>query len=364
MRHAMIMAGGSGTRLWPLSTADHPKQLVPLIRGRSLLQVAADRLEGLIEPERRLICTGERYRAAIRGAIPRFGDEQIIGEPEGRDTLGAVGLPAAIVAQQDPEAAIAVFTADHLIEPVDVFQQRVSVGFEIAERQPETLVTFGIEPTRPATGYGYVELGPALDGFEDAYRANAFKEKPDEESARRYLESGQYRWNSGMFVWRAATVLDCIRRYEPEVHEKLMRIAEAWGTERGREVLAEVYPTLKKISVDYAVMEPASRDERVSVATVSMPVKWLDVGGWPAYGQTLEADESGNQLAAGKALSVDSANTLIVSDDDDHLVATLGVRDLIIVRTGRATLVCHKDAAEQIKQLHQRVKETFGEGYV
>jgi len=364
MRYAVIIAGGSGTRLWPMSTADQPKQLIPFLKGKSLLQVAVERLEGLIDPERVLICTGEKFRAKIKQSMPRITDDRIIGEPEGRDTLAAVALPAAVVAERDDDATIAVFTADHLIEPVDVFQQRVQRGFEIAEAKADTLVTFGIEPTYPATGYGYVQLGSAIEGFDHAHHTQQFKEKPDSETARQYVDDGSYLWNSGMFVWRAKTLLDCVERYEPEVHAGVKKIAASWDTQERLTVMADIYPTLKKISVDFAVMENASKDDHVSIATVQMPVQWLDVGGWPAYGQTIDPDENDNRIAAERAIVQDGQENLVVSDVDDHAITLLGVSDLIVVHTGHATLICHRDAAEAIKALHAKVKEVFGDDYV
>jgi len=358
------MAGGSGTRLWPMSRSHQPKQLIPFIRDKSLLQIAAERLDGLIDAERRYICTGEAYRAQIREAMPAFADANILGEPEGRDTLGAVAFPAAVIAQQDPDAVIAVFTADHLIEPIDVFQQRVDVACSIAEHQPDTLVTFGIEPTHAATGFGYVELADALDGFDGAHRTAAFKEKPDAATAQQYLDSGSYLWNSGMFVWRASTLLGCVERYEPEVYAGVMKIAEAWDTPDRGAVLAEVYPTLKKISVDFAVMEPAGRDERVKIATVRMPVNWLDVGSWPAFGQTLDADGSGNRVEGVKATLLNSRDNVIVGNQPEHLIATIGVEGLVVIHTERATLICPADQAQRIKELHKLVGEQHGEAYL
>lgn len=363
MRYAMILAGGSGVRLWPMSRARQPKQLIPFIGGRSLLQVAADRLEGLVPLERRYVCAAESQRALILDGLPGWSDGQFLGEPTGRDTLNAVGFSAAIIARQDPEAVIAVFTADHLIEPQDEFRRIVGEAFDLVESNPNTLCTFGIAPVSAATGYGYLQLGEPLAGT--ARRVVSFQEKPDLETARNYLAAGpeRYLWNSGMFVWRAATLLDCIRRYEPGIHAALLEIASAWDAPARQETLHRVYPLLRKISIDYAVMEPASRDENLQVAAVPMPLQWLDVGSWPSFAETCEQDEPGNALAA-KTITLDSTGNLLASSDPNHLLAAVGCEDLLIIHTPDATLVCRKDRAEDIKKLHALVGERFGAEYL
>ena len=364
MRYALIIAGGSGTRLWPMSRAAMPKQLIPLIGGRSLLEIAMRRLDGLVAPQRRHVCAGAGHAEAIHRTLAELGPEQFLGEPCGRDTLNAVGFSAAVLARRDPEAIIAVFTADHVIEPVDRFQTIVNEGYALVEQHSSTLVTFGITPTRAAVGYGYLELGEPLAG--SARRVRQFREKPDLETATRWFEAGHERflWNSGMFVWRADTLLDCIRRYAPENHAGLMRIADAWDTPQRQEVLEEVYPSLKKISVDFAVMEPASRDASVTVAAVGMPLRWLDVGSWPSLAQTCPRDEQGNALAAKRTLLVDTHNTLAASSDPEHLIATIGCEDLVIVHTPDATLVCRADCADSIKELHRQVAARYGQEFV
>ncbi len=372
MQHAVILAGGSGTRLWPMSRAALPKQLIPFVGGRSLLEIALDRLQGLLPAERCCVCAGATHAAAIRRALPRLGEERFLGEPCGRDTLSAVGFSAAVIARHDPEAVVGVFTADHIIEPVDQFQAIVAAGYRLVEQHPEALLTFGIAPTGPATGYGYLELGdpfPADSAGQTAEslvaparRLRQFREKPDPKTAQRYFEAGaeKYLWNSGMFIWRASTLLDCIRRYAPENHAGLMQIADAWDTPRRQAILAEVYPTLKKISVDYAVMEPASRDPAVPVVAIPMPLQWLDVGSWPSFAQTCPRDERDNRLAASRALLVDTRGTLVASSDPGHLIATIGCDDLVIVHTPDATLVCRADRADAIKDLHQQIASRYG----
>lgn len=360
MRYAVIIAGGSGTRLWPMSRAALPKQLIPFIGGQSLLEIAVQRLEGLLPPERCFVCAGQSHAEAIRRALPRLGPEQFLGEPCGRDTLNAVGFSAAVLARRDPEATVAIFTADHIIEPVDQFRKIVDAGHNVVERNPETLLTFGIAPTGPATGYGYLELGDVFD--QSARRLRQFREKPDLQTAKQYIAAGPERflWNSGMFVWRANTLLDCIRRYAPENHAGLMRIADAWDGANRQSVLDEVYPTLKKISVDYAVMEPASHDSAVTVAAIPMPLRWLDVGSWPSFAETCPHDEQGNALAAKRTVLIDTRGTAAISNDPGHLIATIGCDNLIIVHTPDATLVCRADCADAIKDLHGQVASRYG----
>ena len=343
-----------------MSRAELPKQLIPFIAGRSLLALALDRFEGLIPADRQYVCAGRQHREAVLSAVPALRPAQFLGEPVGRDTLAAVGFPAAVLAKKDPEAVVGVFAADHLIEPVDQFQRIIVQGFTLAERQPHTLVTFGITPTGPATGYGYLELGEPIDG--EARTVKQFREKPPLATAEEYVRQGpqRYLWNSGMFVWRAATLLDCIRRYQPAVWEGLMAVAAAWDTPRQEEVLDQVYPTLQKTSVDYAVMEPASRDPAVCVAAIPMALKWLDVGSWPSFAQTCPTDEHGNALAAGRHLLHETAGCLVASTDPEHLIAAIGCRDLVIIHTPDATLICPTEMAEKIKEVFNLVQARFG----
>ncbi len=359
MRYALTIAGGSGTRLWPMSRAALPKQLIPFIGGRSLLEIAARRLDGLLPSEQCFVCAGSAHAEAIRRALPQLAPERFLGEPCGRDTLNAVGFGAAVLGRRDPEATIAVFTADHVIEPVGQFQAIVNAGYALVEQHPEALVTFGIAPSGAATGYGYLELGELFIG--SARRLRQFREKPDLETATQYFKAGpdKFLWNSGMFVWRANTLLECIRRYAPRNHAGLTRIADAWDTPRRQAVLDEVYPALGKISVDFAVMEPASQDAAVAVVAIPMPLRWLDVGSWPSLAQTCPRDEQGNFLAAGRTLLMNTRGTLAASSDPKHCIATIGCDDLVIVHTPDATLVCRADCADSIKELHQRIAARY-----
>ncbi len=341
-----------------MSREARPKQLLPFIRsdgdssgtGRSLIEIAVARLEGIVPAERQLICAGERHRQAILAAVPGLTPDRWLGEPTGRDTVNAVGFAAAVLDAADPEAVFAVLTSDHLIEPVAEFARCLELGFRAVEADPSRLVTFSIVPTFPATGYGYVERGDPVAGFPGLHRARRFVEKPALPQAKEYLAHGGFGWNSGMFVFSARTVMEALDRFRPENAAGLRRIAAARSSPRRQEVLDEIYPALERISVDYALMEPAAADPTLTVCTIPMDVRWRDVGSWPSYGETLVADAEGNRANA-RTVHVDSRNVLAVSDDPNHLIATIGLADVIVVRTADATLVCAAKDAEKVKQV-------------
>ena len=367
MQYGVIMAGGAGTRLWPISRSDKPKQLINVVRGKSLLQLSYERLRGMLPPERIFVCTGAAHGEAVLANLPELPKENLLGEPEGRDTANAVGFPAAVLAKRDKDAVAAFVTADHVIEPIDAFQSAIRTGFDVVSEHPSALVTFGIVPTHGHTGLGYIHRGEALPikgKTGQAYKVQAFREKPDKPTADRYVESGRYYWNSGMFVWRCDTVFNELGLHLSENHEGLARIADAWDTPSQQATINEIYPKLKKISIDYAVMEPASQHKgKAQVVVVEMPVQWLDVGSWPALSETLTTDDHDNAVDAGSSVFLDSDGNIIISTEPDHLVSTIGLSDMIIVHTRDATLVCPKSEAQRVKELVGKVKDKFGNKY-
>jgi mannose-1-phosphate guanylyltransferase len=348
MRHALILAGGSGTRLWPFSTASLPKQLVPMFAGRSLLDIAVDRARAAADEV--WLGAGEQLRAAV-SSVEGLRADRLILEPSGRDTLPAIALACATIAAADPDAVVAVLTSDHLIEPVDAFAATLSAGFELAESSARTLVTFGVVPDSAATGFGYLELGEPLSG--EARVVTRFREKPDIAAATSFLEAGPSRflWNSGMFVWRASTLLAAVDAFEPDTGRLVREVAagrpDAWGQ-------------IAKKSVDYGVMEPASTSPDFTVAAVPMSARWLDVGSWPAYGDAVGRDGDGNALA-GRVVQTGSTNCVVASSDPDHLVALVGCEGLVVVHTPSATLVMPADQAQRVKELHALVAEQAAE---
>ena len=362
MEYGVIMAGGSGTRLWPLSRESLPKQLLPIVHGESLLRLSFDRLRAILPADRIFICTNAAHRSIILESIPELKPENIIGEPMGRDTANAVGFSAAVLEKIDKDAIFAIVTADHVIEPIEKFSEAIRAGFQIAQQSPSTLVTFGIVPTYGHTGLGYVQRGDALDGVAGAFKVLGFKEKPDKPTADKYVESRRYYWNSGMFVWRASTVMQTLKEYLPKSHEGLTKIASAWGTPDQQKSIDEIYPTLQKISIDYAVMEPAGRQGRVAV--VEMPVNWLDVGSWPQLSETLDLDDNNNATDARKLVMLDCNDNIVVSRDSDHVVTLIGVSDMVVVHTRDATLVCPKADSQRVKDVVAKVKEKFGTNHI
>lgn len=346
MGHALILAGGSGTRLWPYSTADLPKQLVPLLQGRSLLDVAVARATSVVPVEQVWLGAGEQLREAVQ-QVDGLREDRLIIEPSGRDTLPAVALGCATIAAQDPDAIIAVLTADHLIEPLQEFASTLAAAYELAESRDDVLVTFGVVPDHPATGFGYLELGEVLAG--QAKAVSRFREKPDLATAEAFVAQGSL-WNSGMFVWKASTLLAAVRAFAPETAALVDRVvagdAAAWHE-------------IAKTSVDYGVMEPASTASDFTVAALPLAATWLDVGSWTAYGDAVGRDDDNNAVAADTAILHGSSDCVVASSQEGHLLALVGCEGLVVVHTAEATLVVPADQVQRVKQMQGLVADQF-----
>ncbi|MFP4052916.1 MAG: mannose-1-phosphate guanylyltransferase [Phycisphaerae bacterium] len=356
MRYAVIMAGGAGKRLWPLSRLSRPKQLLPLLGGKSLLEIAVERLAPIFGEQNILIIASSHYSEQIAESLTGLPVENVVGEPEGRDTANAIALAAELIAARDEDATMAVFTADHVIRPQDRFAEAVTTALEAAEQNPDALVTFGVRPTWPHTGLGYIHckeegrVGEVID----------FKEKPDHQTARQYVDSGEYYWNSGMFVWTLNAIRSNLRKFLPGSMEKLQPVRKA--AREGKDytpILNEVYPTLEKISIDFAVMEKAE-----TVLMVELGCEWVDVGSWPALDKVTEVDEASNVSLAERSMFLDSSRNVVVCEDPSHLMAVVGMEDCIVVHSPDATLVCNKSDSQRLKELVGLIHERFGQEHV
>jgi len=356
MLHAIIMAGGTGTRFWPASTNDTPKQLLRLVGSKSLLRQTIDRLGDVAPAGRRLVVTNKRLMSAIHQQLPELPAVSIVGEPCKRDTAPCIGLAAMLVSRHDPEATLVVMPADHVIRPDEVFQNAICQAAQMVEDSPWSIVTFGIKPTYPAEVFGYIRRGkplPQPEGAADAYVVKKFEEKPDAATAEKYLASGDYYWNSGIFVWRAATILSALAERQPLMVRHLETILAAWDTEERNEVFEREFTAIQPISIDYAVMEHAT-----DVAVVEAPFEWDDLGSWQSLARLEGTDAEGNTII-GRHLGVKTKGT-IVHTDRQHLVVTLGIKDCIVVHTPNATLVASKHDEEQIRKV---VKELEAQGW-
>ncbi len=344
MLHAVIMAGGSGTRFWPASRRSKPKQFLSLVGGVPLIRTTVDRILPLVPAERIWVVTTEATAEATREVLPELSPDNVLVEPVGRDTAACAGFAAVVVRHSDPEGVCLVLPADHVIRETSRFRRALAAGAQMVEDNGG-LLTFGVRPTRPETGFGYLQVGREHGpvGEWSVHELARFVEKPDLETARRYLGEGGYFWNSGMFVWPVADLLAEIRRQLPRLADGLEQIADALGGDRADETVGEVYPTLQKISVDYGVMEGAKR-----CWTIPVDFPWSDVGAWPALGELLDCDDSGNALR-GRTVALDCNDCMLVGEGP--VVAAAGVKDLIVVATPEAVLVVPAAEAQRVKDI-------------
>jgi mannose-1-phosphate guanylyltransferase len=359
-RYVIIMAGGRGERFWPVSREKTPKQLIKLLGDRSFLQQAVDRVLPLVPLKNILIITNAAQASEVRKQLPKLPKDNVVAEPIGRDTCAAVTLGAAIVGARSVNAVMAVLPADHVIPEEKKFQQVLSDAFDLASRG-QVIVTIGIKPTEPATGYGYIRTGAELPppaGVKKYkttfFKAEQFVEKPNYDTALGYLTSGQYRWNAGMFVWSFVTVTNALEKHQPDMNAACHRWFEAATKKKLDRVLAKEYPDIKKISVDYAIMEKAQ-----NVVVADGAFDWDDLGAWPALARHLKADAEGN-CAVGEFIHVDGARNIIYdnrSKDRRTPIACAGLRDSILVLTDDAVLLAHKSQAQKIKDLVKKLAE-------
>lgn len=360
MLHAMIMAGGGGTRFWPRSRQARPKQFLTLSGDRSLIQLALDRFEAAgIPAERSWVITGEAYRGETKTQLPTLADDHIVGEPVGRDTAPCIGLGAALIARSDPDAVMLVTPADHVIEPLREFQKTVHVAEQMANEHPGALITFGIPPAFASTGYGYIRRGTPVAQRQgvSVFRVGQFAEKPKPHLAEEFVGSGEYFWNSGIFVWKAATVLAALAQQKPALHDAVQRIARAWDRPERETVLRREYASVEKISIDYAVMEQA-RD----VLVVQASYRWDDVGSWLALERMNPQDAQGNTVLASHC-GLKTSNCVIVGEPG-KLITTIGVSDLLIVQDGDSLLVANRNDEGTVRALVEELKKRGLEKYL
>jgi mannose-1-phosphate guanylyltransferase len=351
--YAVVMAGGSGTRFWPLSRASRPKQTLPILGGASMVRQTVERLFPLFDAQRIFVVAGREHSDLVRRDLDLLPPEQILEEPLGRDTAAAVGLAATFLEGRDPESAFAVLPADHYIDDPAKFQACLRRGREAA--RGGALVTVGVKPRFPSTSYGYLNRG-ARQG--EVFRVRRFYEKPRLEAAKTFVESGDYFWNGGMFVWESWSILAAIARYLPALATSLKAIAAALGTDRLPGVMAREYTRMPRISIDYGVMEKAER-----VLMVEADFQWDDVGSWAAAAERRGKDQQGNSIE-GKCVSSETKNTLVLSTDPNHLVAVHGLEGYVVVHTPDATLVCPKSKAEDLKKLVEEIRQKGHDNYL
>ncbi|MDD2600798.1 MAG: sugar phosphate nucleotidyltransferase [Kiritimatiellae bacterium] len=346
--YAVILAGGSGERFWPLSTRDRPKQFISLFSGRPLLTLAVERLQGVMPADRIYIITAERLVEDTAQAARNVPYANIIGEPCKRDTAPAIALACGLVKQRDPEGVVCILTADQLMSDVGTFQQTLRDSIQVASQQ-EVIVTMGIQPTYPATGFGYVKAGEILESQTTTIfnKSEGFVEKPDEDNATHYFNSGDFYWNAGMFIWSIGVMSKALQQHAPDLFELSESVSTANSPDALQRVLRQYYPTLRAISIDYAVMEHAT-----NIVMARGSFGWDDVGSWPAMASHFSADMDGN-VVIGSCEQIESNNNIVISEE--RLTALIGVAGLVVVHSENATLICPRSRCEDVKKLIKRI---------
>jgi mannose-1-phosphate guanylyltransferase len=356
--YAVIMAGGGGTRFWPWSRLNTPKQLLTIIGQKNMLQHTIDRITPLFKPEHILIVTNVLHREQIQKQHPQIPPHNIVAEPVGRDTAPCIGLAATIISRRDKGSTMVVMTADHIIDPPERFRMMIETAVRVVQEN-NSLITMGIKPTEPSVNYGYIHRGKQLselNGFR-IYTVDSFREKPDKKTARYFVSTGEYYWNGGVFVWKTAGILDCLTQFMPRLADGLLRIGADLGTGNEQATIEKEYQSFEKISIDYAVMEKAK-----DVIVIEADFVWDDVGTWNAVERWNEKDVLKNTVL-GMHHGIDTHSCIIVNNES-HLITTIGVSDLIIVHTKDATLICSKQESEKIKKLVEELKQKGGYSYL
>ncbi len=358
--YAVIMAGGGGTRLWPLSRQLRPKQMLKLGSEKALFQIATERLEGLVPHHRILVVTVADMAGDLQKLCPEIPLENYLLEPAPRGTAAVVGMAAAYLRKRDPQAVMAVLTADHIIENVTYFQELLKNAVSVARQG--YLVTLGIQPTLPSTAYGYIQRGELIAeiGAQKIYQVLRFKEKPNEETARKMIASGDHDWNSGMFIWQVETIWQAFQQWMPDLSTTLSEIERLWGAADHQSDIERLWLAIKPQTIDYGIMEHASRVAVLPAAGLG----WSDVGSWDSLFEVLDADENGNIILADPFEAVDTKSTLVYSEDPQRLIAAIGIQDLIVIETEDVLLLCHRSKAQQVKNIVDKLKENNRQQYL
>lgn len=358
--YAVIMAGGGGTRLWPLSRHARPKQVLRLGSDQTLFQLAISRLQGLIPAERILIVTVADMACSLQQLVPQIPVENYLLEPAPRGTAAVVGLAAAFLIKKDSQAVMSVLTADHIIENVKRFQQLLSTAYITAQKG--YLVTLGIHPTSPSTGYGYIQRGDLVTVINDlsVYKVARFKEKPNLKIAQEMIAAGDHDWNSGMFIWQAQTIWKEFQLQMPELFPVIAEISAAVGTPAQASTIQSLWMDIKPQTIDYGIMENAQN----VVVIPAMDLGWNDVGSWDSLYDVFDSDDHGNITLTDNVVLLDSENTLVVSETPARLIAAIGVQDLVVVDAGDVILVCHSSHAQQVREVVNLLKKSGNQKYL
>ncbi len=350
--YAVIMAGGIGTRLWPRSRTAVPKQFLDLLGPRTMLQDTVDRIEPLIPLSRMLVVVSSKHAEVVRRQVPGLPQENIIVEPGPRGTAPCIALAAVAIQQRDEQATMAVFPADHRVADAEGFRTAIAASSDVA--QDDYLVTLGITPNHPHTGYGYIERGESLGSARGmpAYRVLRFTEKPDVDTARLFVECGQYYWNGGIFIWKVATILNEMARLLPRLHAELQPLAAAWGTEGLEKVIEGAWGRVPRTTIDYGIMEKATR-----AAVVPVDIGWDDVGNWATLSDLVGGDAAGNTTRGeGRHFLIDTTDTYVYSSEG-RLAVVVGLVGLVVVDTPEALLICTKEDAQRVREVVERLRE-------